>query len=93
MADGKASRLPDLLCRSEQFAASFGMARMRRADSAGCGDERISLVQTFFVECNIFGPWLARLAGVPVIVGSRRNLNQWHGRSAWMEPGCCCCSG
>ncbi|MES2221034.1 MAG: glycosyltransferase [Acidobacteriota bacterium] len=48
--------------------------------------ERIALVQTFFVECNIFGPWLARLAGVPVVVGSRRNLNQWHGRSAWMAP-------
>ncbi len=48
--------------------------------------ERISLVQTFFVECNIFGPWLARLAGVPAVVGSRRNLNQWHGRSAWIAP-------
>jgi glycosyltransferase involved in cell wall biosynthesis len=47
--------------------------------------ERIALVQTFFVECNIFGPWLGRLAGVPVVVGSRRNLNQWPGRSAWME--------
>jgi glycosyltransferase involved in cell wall biosynthesis len=48
--------------------------------------ERIALVQTFFVECNIFGPWMARLAGVPVVVGSRRNLNQWHGRTAWMAP-------
>ena len=46
--------------------------------------ERISLVQTFFVECNIFGPWLGRMAGVPAIVGSRRNLNQWGGRSAWV---------
>ncbi len=49
--------------------------------------ERIALVQTFFVECNIYGPLLARLAGVPVVIGSRRNLNQWHGRSAWMAPG------
>lgn len=48
-------------------------------------DERISLVQTFFVECNVFGPWMGRLAGVPVIVGSRRNLNQWHGHPAWVE--------
>ena len=32
-------------------------------------------------------PLLARLAGVPVVIGSRRNLNQWHGRSAWMAPG------
>jgi L-malate glycosyltransferase len=39
--------------------------------------ERIELVQTFFIECNIVGPWLARLAGVPVVIGSRRNLNEW----------------
>ena len=48
--------------------------------------ERISLVQTFFVECNTVGPWLARLAGVRVVIGSRRNLNQWHGRTKWMKP-------
>ncbi|HZC43969.1 MAG TPA: glycosyltransferase [Acidobacteriaceae bacterium] len=48
--------------------------------------ERIALVQTFFGECNLFGPWMARLARVPVVVGSRRNLNQWQGYSAWIEP-------
>jgi glycosyltransferase involved in cell wall biosynthesis len=41
--------------------------------------QRIMLVQTFFIECNILGPWLARLAGVPVVIGSRRNLNEWMG--------------
>ena len=41
--------------------------------------QRIMLVQTFFIECNIVGPWLARLAGVPVVIGSRRNLNEWMG--------------
>ncbi len=41
--------------------------------------ERITLVQTFFIECNILGPWLARLAGVPVVIGSRRNLSDWMG--------------
>lgn len=45
--------------------------------------ERIALVQTFFVESNLFGPWLGRLAGVPVVISSRRNLNHWHSRSAW----------
>jgi glycosyltransferase involved in cell wall biosynthesis len=49
--------------------------------------ERIALVQTFFVESNLFGPWLGRLAGVPVVIGSRRNLNQWHSRSAWRALG------
>ncbi len=48
--------------------------------------ERISLVQTFFVECNMIGPWLARLAGVPVVIGSRRNLDQYSGRSRWTAP-------
>ncbi len=48
--------------------------------------EQISLVQTFFVECNIIGPWLARLAGVPVVIGSRRNLDHWHGRFGPMAP-------
>lgn len=41
--------------------------------------EQIEMVQTFFIESNIIGPWLARLAGVPVVVGSRRNLNEWMG--------------
>ena len=48
--------------------------------------ERIALVQTFFVECNLFGPRLARLAGVPAVISSRRNLIPWGARPAWMEP-------
>ncbi len=48
--------------------------------------ERITVVQTFFIESNILGPWLARLAGVPVVISSRRNLNQWHNRTRWMGP-------
>jgi L-malate glycosyltransferase len=51
------------------------------------GRERIALLQTFFVESNLFGSWLGRLAGVPVVIGSRRNLNQWHDRHAWIEKG------
>jgi len=38
---------------------------------------RFDVVQTFFIEANILGPGLARLAGVPLILGSRRNLNYW----------------
>lgn len=37
------------------------------------------VVQTFFVESNLIIPILARLAGVPRIIGSRRNLNYWIG--------------
>jgi L-malate glycosyltransferase len=39
--------------------------------------KRFDVVQTFFIEANILGPVLARLAGVPLILGSRRNLNYW----------------
>lgn len=38
---------------------------------------RFDIVQTFFVEANVIGPWLAKLASVPVVLGSRRNLNYW----------------
>lgn len=48
--------------------------------------ERIALVQTFFMESNLIGPALARLAGVPTVIGSRRNLNQWKERPAWTRP-------
>ncbi len=48
--------------------------------------EQIILVQTFFLECNILGPWMSRLAGVPVVMGTRRNLDQWNGRTRWMRP-------
>lgn len=47
---------------------------------------RFSVVQTFFIECNVLGPWLARSAGVPIVIGSRRNLNQWQNRTRWMGP-------
>jgi len=42
-------------------------------------DYRPHVLQTFFVEANILGPIVGRLAGVPVIVGGRRNLNYWMG--------------
>lgn len=51
--------------------------------------ERIDLIQTFFIESNILGPWLARFGGVSVVVGSRRNLNQWQDRTKWIGPIIC----
>jgi glycosyltransferase involved in cell wall biosynthesis len=37
--------------------------------------ERFDILQTFFVEGNMLGPWMGRAAGVPVVVGTRRNMN------------------
>ncbi len=72
----------DSLFRPTGWRACLDLARWMRR-------HKIALVQTFFVECNILGPWLARLAGVPVVVGSRRNLNEWHDHTRWMGPFIC----
>jgi glycosyltransferase involved in cell wall biosynthesis len=38
-------------------------------------EQNIDILQTFFSEANLIGPYVGRLAGVRVILGSRRNLN------------------
>src|SRR5579859_4207018 len=38
---------------------------------------QFDVVLTMFWEANLVGPILARLAGVPVVIGCRRNLNYW----------------
>lgn len=37
--------------------------------------ERFQIIQTFFSESNLLGPWAAKAAGIPIILGTRRNLN------------------
>ena len=69
----------DSLVHLSGWKGCLGLVRWMRR-------QRIALVQTFFTECNILGPWLARLAGVPVVIGSRRNLSQWQGRTSWLQP-------
>jgi len=39
--------------------------------------QRPDVVQTFFVESSLIGPLAAKCAGVPTVIGSRRNLNWW----------------
>jgi len=39
--------------------------------------ERFDAMQTFFRESSWVGPWLGKLAGVPLIIGSRRSLKPW----------------
>jgi glycosyltransferase involved in cell wall biosynthesis len=38
-------------------------------------EEQFHIVQTFFSESNLLGPWTARVAKVPIVLGTRRNLN------------------
>lgn len=37
--------------------------------------QRFAALQTFFSESNLIGPWMGRMAGIPVVLGTRRNLN------------------
>jgi glycosyltransferase involved in cell wall biosynthesis len=60
------------LFRPSGWRACFDLVRWIRR-------EQITIVQTFFLESNIVGSWLARLAGVPLVIGSRRNLSAWMG--------------
>jgi glycosyltransferase involved in cell wall biosynthesis len=45
-----------------------------------CRKNKIDIVQTFFIDANIFGTIAAHLAGVKIIISSRRNLGYWHNR-------------
>jgi len=40
--------------------------------------EDIDIVQTFFIDANIFGTIAAGLAGIRTIISSRRNIGHWH---------------
>jgi len=39
---------------------------------------KFDIVQTFFVDANMFGTIAARLAGIRRIISSRRNIGYWH---------------
>lgn len=41
-------------------------------------DERVDIVQTFFPDANKVGIIAAKLAGVPLVISSRRNQGYWH---------------
>jgi L-malate glycosyltransferase len=43
-------------------------------------EKRFDIVQTFFIEANIFGTLVARFSGIPNVVSSRRNIGYWHTR-------------
>ena len=38
-------------------------------------ERNIDILQTFFSEANLIGPYVGRLARVPIILGTRRNMN------------------
>lgn len=38
------------------------------------GKQHFQILQTFFAESNLLGPWIAKLSGIPIVLGTRRNL-------------------
>lgn len=46
----------------------IGLARWMR-------QQEFDILQTFFSEANLIGPYVGRLARVPIILGTRRNMN------------------
>jgi glycosyltransferase involved in cell wall biosynthesis len=37
--------------------------------------QKFQILQSFFNESNLLAPWIGKAAGVPIILGTRRNLN------------------
>ncbi len=37
--------------------------------------QKFQILQSFFAESNLLAPWIGKAAGVPVVLGTRRNLN------------------
>lgn len=63
------------LCSPNAVSQLFKMARLFRR-------ERIQIVQTYFFDANFMGILAARLARVPVIISSRRDMGFWHTTSS-----------
>ena len=53
---------------SQGFRSLIQLARWIR-------ERKIDILQTFFSEANLIGPYVGRLARVPIILGTRRNIN------------------
>ncbi len=78
---------PVYFARFDPQARLFGLRKAFRLFK-WMRSHRFAVVQTFFAESNLYGPVLARLAGIPVVIGSRRNLNYWMSPFRGFMQGC-----
>lgn len=67
---------PVRLCHVRRLRSLRGAAELWRLRT-WMKKRGFDVVQTFFPESNLIGPILSRLAGVPIVLGSRRNMNYW----------------
>jgi glycosyltransferase involved in cell wall biosynthesis len=67
------------LGKSARLRSTVRLARWIR-------EQNIDVLQTFFPQANLIGPYAGRLAGVPVILGTRRNLDHARAdRRSWLQ--------
>ena len=59
---------------------SFSLPKYLRRFARLIRQEKLDIVQTFFVDGNLFGTVGARLARCKIIISSRRNVGFWHTR-------------
>jgi glycosyltransferase involved in cell wall biosynthesis len=59
---------------------SFGLLKYLRQFAHLIRQEKLDIIQTFFVDANMFGTLGARLARCKIIISSRRNIGDWHTR-------------
>lgn len=60
------------------LSSSFlrGLLRIKKMHKT----ERFDIIQTFFIDGNIFGTIAARIMGCRRLISSRRNIGYWHNR-------------
>lgn len=58
----------------EKLASSHGLRSLAQL-GLWIRTQHFDILQTFFSEANLVGPILGRLARVPIVLGTRRNLN------------------
>ena len=59
------------ILRPDFFGAASRFKKLHR-------ERKFDIVQTFFLDANLFGTIAARMAGIKNVVSSRRNIGYWH---------------
>lgn len=68
------AKCPVIHFNIEKFSTWHGVRSLVRLTRWMC-TQKFDIVQTFFSEANLIGPCVGRAAGIPVVLGTRRNLN------------------
>lgn len=65
---------PVVYYQIDKISSLRGMRTLLQIARWAC-TQKFDILQTFFSEANLVGPVIGRMAGIPIILGTRRNLN------------------